>query len=68
MPCVSIKSKGLKTKILSSRVLAHMQKLQESHRLEFKPVLNLRRAGFQDGYQKLHMNLKSELENQSLGF
>lgn len=41
MPCVSIKSEGLKTRILSSSVLAHVQKLQESQRPEFETVLNL---------------------------
>lgn len=41
MPCVSIKSEGLKTRILSSSVLAHVQNRQESQRLEFETVLNL---------------------------
>lgn len=41
MPCISIKFEGLKTRILSSSILAHVQKLQESQRLEFETVLNL---------------------------
>lgn len=68
MLCVSIKSEELKTRILSSSVLIHVGNVTCSSQTGIQTSFKSLKCWIPRWYQKLHVNLKCELEIQRLGF